>query len=114
MRTFLNRLKDSGWRNINVRNYTDNDNQVLKRGDKSILCVEQINLDGTSDIHAQINGLFKYLIELIERSRSREIFLPGGGEIPIPDFFIDYCKINDILIHVILEENLDNYRYYDN
>ena len=34
MRTFLNRLRDRGWKNINVRGYTDRDNQVLRRGDK--------------------------------------------------------------------------------
>jgi hypothetical protein len=113
MRSFINRLRDAGWKNINVRRHTSLDNQALKRGEKTIVCIEQIQLDGSLDFNPQIEGLFKHLIELIRRSGSHDIFLPGGGEIPIPDFFIEYCKNNGIKIHIISVENIDEYNRID-
>lgn len=109
MRGFINRLRDAGWKNINVRRHTSLDNQVLKRGEKTIVCIEQIQLDGSLDFSPQIEGLFKHFIELIRRSRSLDIFLPGGGEIPIPSFFEKYCRDNGIKIHIISRENIDEY-----
>lgn len=105
MRTFLNRLRDRGWKNINVRGYTDKDNQVLRRGDKSIIGVENINVDASGDIRPQIDELFKSLIEIIERTNTKEIFLPGGGDIPIPDFFKEYCRERGIQIHFVTIES---------
>ena len=109
MRSFINRLRDAGWKNINVRRHTSLDNQVLKRGEKAIVCIEQIQLDGSLDLSPQIEGLFKHFIELIRRSGSHDIFLPGGGEIPIPSFFEKYCRDNGIKIHIISRENIDEY-----
>ena len=109
MRSFINRLRDAGWKNINVRRHTSLDNQVLKRGEKTIVCIEQIQLDGSLDFRPQVEGLFKHLIELIRRSGSHDIFLPGGGEITIPSFFEKYCRDNGIKIHIISRENIDEY-----
>ncbi len=107
MRTFLNRLRDRGWKNISVRGYTDKDIQVLRRGDQSIIGVENINVDASADLGLQIDELFKNLIELIKRTNTKEIFLPGGGEIPVPDFFEDYCRANGIEIHFV---SMESYR----
>ena len=107
MRTFLNRLRDRGWKNINVRGYTDKDIQVLKRGDQSIIGVENINVDASADIRPQIDELFKSLIEIIERANAKEIFLPGGGDIPVPDFFKEYCRSYGIQIHFV---SMESYR----
>ena len=109
MRSFINRLRDAGWKNINVRSHTSLDNQVLKRGEKNIVCIEQIQLDGSLDLKPQIEGLFNHFKELIRRSGSHDIFLPGGGEIPIPGFFEEYCRNNGIKIHLISLENIDEY-----
>jgi hypothetical protein len=105
MRTFLNRLRDRGWKNINVRGYTDKDIQVLKRGDKAIIGVENINVDASGDIRPQIDEFFKSLIELIERTYAKEIFLPGGGDIPMPDFLKEYCSEYGIHIHFVTMES---------
>lgn len=109
MRGLINRLRDAGWKNINVRRHTSLDNQVLKRGEKTIVCIEQIQLDGSLDFRPQVEGLFKHLIELTRRSGSHDIFLPGGGEIPIPGFFEEYCRNNGINIHLISRENIYEY-----
>lgn len=105
----MNRLRDSGWRNINVRSHTSLDNQVLQKGEKVIVAVEQIQLDGNFDFRQQIEALFKHLIEIIRRSGANEIFLPGGGEITLPDFFEEYCRRHGIKIHLISEENIEKY-----
>jgi hypothetical protein len=107
MRTFLNRLRDRGWKNISVRGYTDRDIQVLRRGDQSIIGVENVNVDASADLGLQIDELFKNLIELIKRTNTKEIFLPGGGEIPVPDFFKEYCRANGIEIHFV---SMESYR----
>jgi len=105
MRTFLNRLRDRGWKNISVRGYTDKDIQVLRRGDQSIIGVENINVDASVDIRLQIDELFNSLIEIIKRTDAKEIFLPGGGEIPVPDFFDEYCRANGIEIQFVSMES---------
>jgi hypothetical protein len=107
MRTFLNRLRDRGWKNINVRGYTDKDIQVLRRGDQSIIGVENINVDASVDIRLQIDELFNNLIEIIKRTDAKEIFLPGGGEIPVPYVFKEYCRVNGIEIHFV---SMESYR----
>ncbi len=105
MRTFLNRLRDRGWKNLSVRGYTDKDIQVLRRGDQTIIGVENVNVDASADSGLQIDELFKNLIELIKRTNTKEIFLPGGGEIPVPDFFKEYCRANGIEIHFVSMES---------
>ncbi len=107
MRTFLNRLRDRGWKNLSVRGYTDKDIQVLRRGDQSIIGVENVNVDASADLGLQIDELFKNLIELIKRTNTKEIFLPGGGEIPVPDFFKEYCRANGIEIQFV---SIESYR----
>lgn len=113
MRTFLNRLRDRGWKNINVRGYTDKDNQVLRRGDQFIIGVENINVDASGDIIPQIDELFKSLIEIIEKTNATEIFLPGGGDIQIPSFFRDFCIQRAIQIQLITLESFRDYVNYN-
>jgi len=105
MRTFQNRLRDRGWKNINVRGYTDKDIKVLKRADNLIIGIENIHVDASGDIIAQIEVFFKSLIEIIERTHAKEIFLPGGGDIPLPKFFKEYCDKNSIAIQIVTQEN---------
>jgi hypothetical protein len=33
----------------------------------------------------------------------------GGGTIPIPQFFLDYCRENGIDIHIVTTENIDQF-----
>jgi hypothetical protein len=113
MRTFLNRLKDRGWKNIIVKWYTDNDNQVLRRGEKNIIVIDSINVDSSVDIKPQIDEVFKNLIETIKRFDAKEIFLPGGGDILIPEFFENFCRENGISIHIITIELLREFLNYN-
>ena len=105
MRSFLNRLRDSGWKNINVRGNTYQDTQVLRRGNKSIICVENINVEASGDIWPQIDEFFKSLMETALKTDAKEIFLQGGNDFDLPRDFRDFCSDNGIKIHLITLKN---------
>ena len=113
MRGFLNRLRDRGWKNINLRGYTDNDIQILKRGDKSIVVIESITIDPSVDINPQAEEFFRNLIELIEHGTAKEIFLPGVGDISFPAFFKDWCDKNDVKINILTLNNFQDFYNYN-
>jgi hypothetical protein len=113
IRGFLNRLRDRGWKNINLRGYTNNDIQILKRGDKSIVVIESITIDPSVDINPQAEEFFRNLIELIEHGTAKEIFLPGGGDISIPAFFKDWCDKNDVKINILTLNNFQDFYNYN-
>ena len=113
IRGFLNRLRDRGWKNINLRGYTDNDIQILKRGDKSIVVIESITLDPSVEINPQVAEFFRNLTELIEQGTAKEIFLPGGGDIPIPASFKDWCYENTVHINLISLNNFKDFYSYN-
>jgi hypothetical protein len=107
MRSFLNRLRDRGWKNKNVRGVTDKDIQVLHRAERSIVCVENIVADASVDLEPQIEDLFHKLQEIILRTNAGEIFLPGGGDLEIPEFFLRFCHNREIKIHMV---SIESYR----
>ncbi len=114
MRPFLNRLKDRGWRNNNLKGYTDNATHVLRRGDTNIVVVETINIDTSAiDISPQIDGFFIRLMEIILKADAKEIFLPGGGDVPIPEFFKEFCRENGIDINILTNESVREYSNYN-
>jgi hypothetical protein len=113
IRGFLNRLRDRGWKNINLRGYTNNDIQILKRGDKSIVVIESITIDPSVDINPQAEEFFRNLIELIEHGTAKEIFLPGVGDISIPAFFKDWCDKNDVKINILTLNNFQDFYNYN-
>ena len=113
MRTFFNRLRDRGWKNSNMRGLTNNDNQVLRRGNKCIVGVENICVDTSVDLIPQIEELFQSLIETIQRADAKEIFLPGGGDITMPNFFINYCVEHNISIHILTIESFQEFLNYN-
>ncbi len=112
LKVFLNRLRDRGWKNLNIRGFTNNETQVLVKGQRTILVIEHINIDASVDILSQINDYFHVLMNQIKRNDTNiELFLPGGGEIQMPDFFRQFCEENNIRCHII---GLDNYQNYAN
>jgi hypothetical protein len=110
MRPFLNRLKDRGWKKVS-RGITDNI-QVLRRGDIKIV-VENISIDASVDIRPQISEFFERLIEIILKADAKEIFLPGGGDVPIPEFFKEFCRENGIDINILTNESVREYSNYN-
>jgi hypothetical protein len=113
IRGLLNRLRDRGWKNINLRGYTDNEIQILKRGDKAIIAVEAIVLDPSVDIIPQVEAFFRNLIDLIEHGTAKEIFLPGDGDISIPTFFTDWCDKNDVKVNIVSLRNFKDFYSYN-
>ena len=113
IRGLLNRLRDRGFKNINLRGYTDNDIQILKRGDKSMVAVESFSLDPSVDINPQVEAFFRNLIDIIEHGTAKEIFLPGDGDISIPAFFTDWCDKNDVKVNIVCLRNFKDFYSYN-
>lgn len=107
----LSRLKDRGWKNVNLRGYTDQYVQVLRRNYDCIIVVESVNLDPSVDITPQVDGFFRNLIDIIQKTLTKEIFLPGNGDISIPPFFQNWCDEHGIKIHLL---SLDDFQEYYN
>jgi hypothetical protein len=112
LKVFLNRLRDRGWKNLNVRGFTGNETHVFVKGQRTIVVIEQINIDASVDILSLVNDYFYELMNQIKRNDTNiELFLPGGGDIQLPDFFRQFCEENNIHYHFI---GLDNYQNYAN
>jgi hypothetical protein len=109
MPILMNRLKDRGWKNVSVRGYTTNQIQILKRGNESIMVIVSITFDSTIDVTPQLNDYFEQLKNLMQHDILKDVFLPGGGDIPIPDFFRNYCYENRISIHLVTYNSLIDY-----
>lgn len=110
MKVFLNRLRDRGWKNVTKRGFTNQENQILTKGSRLIISVEQINIDASVDVLTQVDDFFHDLMQQIRELGSKiELFLPGGVDVQIPDFFKQFCEENDIRIHVLSLENYLNY-----
>jgi hypothetical protein len=101
MPTFLNRLKDRGWKKTNVNTYGNKNIKVLSRGSKTIIVTEGIDIDASVDIMPQIEAFFETLMEIIKKTDVKEVFLPGGGNIALPNFFADFCAQFGIKINFI-------------
>jgi exopolysaccharide biosynthesis predicted pyruvyltransferase EpsI len=82
----------------------------LVKGQRTVLVIEQINIDASVDILSQINDYFHELMNQIKRNDNNiELFFPGGGDIQLPDFFRQFCEENNIHCHFIGFENYQNY-----
>ena len=115
MPSFLGRLRDRGWKNVNVRGYSDQNIQVLQRGESLILAVENVTVDASVDIGTQIQVMFRNLMEIVEKTKYKikDIFLPGGGDIPVPEFFKTFCDNCGIRLTLIGIENFKDVINFD-
>ncbi len=123
MKVFTNRLCDRGYIHQSFRGgYKNLDIKVLNRNSDIISVVQQITIDPTINPTNQIEAFFKNIMHDILRSGSKRIFFEGGGDIPIPDFFLDYCRQHTIEIGIIsyntfedwlhrIENNITEYNY---
>ncbi len=113
MGIFINRLKDRGWKEVPPKNKSGKSPSVFQRGDKELIVQEIIQVDPTVDISPQIEEVFLSIIDLVKKSNRPEVFLPGGGDVPIPEFFKDFCLENGIQIHVIDIKTMMEYQNYN-
>jgi hypothetical protein len=107
MEILLKRLTSKGWAQNN--GYAQRGNpRVLDRSGIKIALVKPIKIDPFKIFQDEIDKFFTSLISIIEKNGIKKIFLPGGGPIPIPQFFLDYCRENGINITVVKDENIDS------
>jgi hypothetical protein len=108
----LKNLKSKGWRQNGGYAIRGNP-RVLERNNKRIAVVKPLKVDPFKILDQEIDIFFKSLISIIQKNGINDVFLPGGGTIPIPQFFLDYCSMNGIKIHIITQENIDQYSNWE-
>jgi len=103
---FINNLLSKGWNQI--RGYGQKDStRVLERNGIHIAVVKPIRINSIQTLESEIEKFFKTLMGIIHRKGIKNVFLSGGGSIPIPQFFLDFCKENGINIHLLTTDNID-------
>ena len=115
IKVLKNRLLDRGWFDVTkeiLRN-KEQDIQLLERETNCLVCVENVYMDASIDLTSQVDSFFKRLERILEKSNSKALFLPGGGDIPIPDFFKEFCIKHNIDYYVVTLENFKDIINYD-
>lgn len=112
MEVLLKQLKIRGWRENGGYAIRDNP-RVLERDGKRVAAVKPIKIDPFKLIQTEIDNFFRYLIDIINKNGIKIVFLAGGGTIPIPDFFLDYCRENGINILMVTNDNIDQYENWE-
>ena len=85
--------------------------QVYERGGRVIVVIPSIELPPPviQPIPQSIADYFKRLCDVLsglgKKFKVTDLVLPGGGVIPIPEWFIDWCKKNGIRIHIVEPES---------
>jgi len=108
MEILLKRLKRIGWKQNSGYAIRGNP-RVLESSEKRIAVVKPIKIDPFKVLQDEIDKFFRLLINIILKNGIKDVFLPGGGTIPIPQFFLDFCRENGINIHIITPENIEQY-----
>ena len=104
----LKRLKNKGWKQ-NVGYAIRGNPRVLERNGRSVAAVKPIKIDPFKILQNEIDKFFRSLVDILNKNGIKNVFLPGGGTIPIPQFFLDYCRENGIDIHIVTTENIDQF-----
>ena len=108
--SFLKRLKYKNWKQNGGYAIRGNP-RVLERSGRHIAVVKPITID-PKKLQEEVDKFFKSLIDIIRKNGIKDVFIPGGGTIPIPQFFLDFCRENGINIHVLTLENFDQYELW--
>ena len=86
--------------------------RVLTKNGKAGVFIDGILISSLSNENEQIDNYFNRLKKSLQRTLLKhpetEVFFRGGGTIPVPEWFRDWCNQNGIKIHIVGEngENL--------
>lgn len=112
MGSFIILRKYEGWKENGGYAIRGNP-RVLMRNSQRIAVVKPILIDRKKNIENHITKFFDSLKRILANNSIKDIFFPGGGTIPIPKDFIDFCKLKGITIHFITNDNFDKYVNWD-
>ena len=108
----LKGFKNRGW--MQNGGYAIRDNpRVLESSGVKIAVIMPIKIDPFRGQQVEIDKFFQSLINIILKNGIKDVFLPGGGTIPIPQDFLDFCREHGINIHVITIENIYKFDNWD-
>ena len=106
--TLLERLRVKGWKQNGGYAIRGNP-RVLGKGGRTIIVVLPVNIDPQEGVNSQVDDFFRSLMKIADKLTSTDVFLPEGGSIPVPPFFIDFCKGLGIKIHYVDIDSLPKY-----
>jgi len=106
----LNRMKINGWKQNGGYAIRGNP-RVLEKGNDRLIVVKPIRIDPFKVLKDEIDKFFESLKRIIGKLKSlgksiSGVYLPGGGTIPLPKWFRDFCKENGGEILIYSDENV--------
>ncbi len=111
MEVLLQRLKKSGWKQNGGYAILGNP-RVLDRSLSRIAVVKPIKINPYKILQEEIDKFFHSLIGIVIKNGIKHIFLPGGGDIHIPQFFFDFCRDQGINYNIVNSDNIDVYENF--
>lgn len=106
----LKRMKINGWKQNGGYAIRGNPS-VLEKGNDRLIVVKPIRIDPFKVLKDEIDKFFESLKRIIGKLKSlgkniSGVYLPGGGTIPLPKWFSDFCKENGVEILIYNDENV--------
>ena len=110
----IRRITNNGWEQKTGYRYSGN-TRIFNKRNGGIAVVLPLRLpDGRSsrygsaiDISEEIERYFRKLAKILGKNKINDIYFQGGGSIMLPDWFIEFCKDNNIKIHILTPENIE-------
>jgi hypothetical protein len=107
------RMNKAGWKDNPGYSMAGIGIRIRQKSGKSVALVPILRIDPFKSIQEQIDKIFIALTKAITKNGIKSIFISGGGTIPIPKSFLDFCKEHGINIHIVTIENVDEYDDFD-
>jgi len=91
--------------------------RVYTRAGEAVVAIPTIEIPPPSvvSISQSIDDYFKrlrdVLVGLAKKFNITDIFFPGGGNIPLPNWFSTWCKQNSIHVHILDEDITEHFLF---
>lgn len=91
--------------------------RVYTRGEQAVVVIPSIEIPPpfVTPIPQSIDDYFKrlrdVLIGLAKKHNITDIFFSGGGNIPLPSWFSNWCNQNGIHMHILDAENPETFAF---
>ncbi len=110
---FVRRLITGGWED-SFHHRMKGNTRILRKGKKVVAVVLPLRLpDGKYreigmdvDYKAEAEKFFRKLFDVLTKNAVNDVFLPGGGDVEIPEWFKNQCMKAGIRIHVLKYDNI--------
>lgn len=110
MRPLIKKLGKQGWKRRQGDLNPSSNPILLRNQHQAVIVATSIPCDPEKEMLSEVDDYFREVIERIKRDASiKLVFLPGGGAIQMPQFFLDLCNELGIEIRIIDERNYKDF-----